>query len=86
MEGKKELSMDELKNISGGNSQLMGNTDKYANIDMNRCVMCGVCVNDCNSSAIILQGDGYVVSKERCTGCGMCADLCPIVAISMITR
>jgi ferredoxin len=45
------------------------------------CVQCGVCADECPSSAIKEGSDKYVIDQDTCTECGTCVDACPSEAI-----
>ena len=56
---------------------------KAAN-DINRCVACGVCANQCPRQAIdIFKGCYAVVDIETCVGCGICEKACPAGSIKV---
>ena len=56
---------------------------KAAN-DINRCVACGVCANQCPRRAIdIFKGCYAVVDMEACVGCGICEKACPAGSIKV---
>jgi Na+-translocating ferredoxin:NAD+ oxidoreductase RNF subunit RnfB len=54
-------------------------TEKYAIIDVNRCVLCGSCQEKCPEHAIVYDSekDCFVVLKGYCIGCGICLKSCP---------
>lgn len=53
-------------------------------INKDECVGCGVCVDDCPSEAISMDGENIaVVNADECIDCGLCVDSCPTDAISM---
>lgn len=55
-------------------------------VDQDRCVKCGVCVDQFACPAII-RDDGTVrILPELCTGCGVCAVICPAKAIKPASR
>ena len=57
---------------------------KKAANDINRCVACGVCANQCPREAIsIYKGCYAVVDVALCVGCGMCEKACPAGCISV---
>ena len=49
-----------------------------AQIDLTKCVECGLCMELCRFDAI---RDGYRVDHIDCEGCGVCVDFCPEKAI-----
>jgi ferredoxin len=51
-------------------------------IDVEACVQCGTCVEECPAAAISLD-DVPVVSAEDCVNCGTCVDVCPSGAIAL---
>ena len=54
-------------------------------IDVEACVQCGTCVEECPAAAISLD-DVPVVSAEDCVNCGTCGtcvDVCPSGAIAL---
>jgi len=52
-------------------------------VDLNRCSVCGLCVNNCPYNAITLEKDGAYVNEVACRGCGICAMTCPSAAITV---
>lgn len=56
-----------------------------ANIDENRCIGCGVCLEACPFDAIIgALGQMHTVIVNECIGCKLCVNPCPVDCISMI--
>ncbi len=49
-------------------------------IDENKCIMCGLCMNECAFNAIELT-DGKMAINEKCTFCSACLDICADGAI-----
>lgn len=54
-----------------------------ADIDLNKCIKCGKCIDICRFNAINYNGD-YSIDKYNCEGCGVCEYICPEDAISMV--
>ena len=46
-------------------------------IDIDSCIACGDCQNNCPIDGAIIAGDTYSVEASRCDDCGLCADSCP---------
>ena len=60
---------------------------RKANIDVSRCVACGVCGLQCPREAIsIFKGCYAVVNEDVCVGCGLCEKACPAGAINLVER
>lgn len=56
---------------------------KIIQIDREKCVGCGLCVNACQQSAIALvDGKAMMIHDDYCDGLGNCLPVCPVDAIS----
>ena len=51
-------------------------------IDIETCIGCGVCEEECTFGAIEVI-DGVAVVNEKCTLCGSCVDSCEVEALSI---
>ena len=54
-----------------------------AQVDEDKCVGCGLCVDVCPVEAITLEADKAKVDEDKCTECGQCVEECPNEAISI---
>jgi len=54
--------------------------------DLEGCVACGNCVNQCYFDARALGDEVVVVDAKACYGCGLCVDVCPSRCIEMKAR
>ena len=54
-----------------------------AEVDLEKCTGCGICVDVCPVEAIRLE-NGKAVVGEECIGCGACEAECPQAAITMV--
>ena len=60
---------------------------KKANVNVKRCVACGVCRLQCPKQAIsVYRGCFAVVDDSACVGCGLCEKACPANAIEVEER
>lgn len=60
---------------------------KYAKVDKNQCVACGVCRKECPMGAVdIWRGCYAVVDETICIGCGKCTKNCPVGCIRVADR
>lgn len=53
-----------------------------AEIDINKCIKCDICRENCRFEAIELDSE-YSVNYFNCEGCGVCEALCPVGAASL---
>ncbi len=52
-------------------------------IDTEKCVSCGVCMENCRFGAISLKDGEYIVDEYSCEGCGVCSFVCPSGAAAL---
>lgn len=73
------------------NSSLKNKTGSWRSyrpeIDLKKCIACGICTKICPDSAVelkMIKGNKKAkVNYDYCKGCGLCAKECPVKAISM---
>ena len=53
------------------------------NINRDKCVGCGLCVNDCPAHILALEEDKAVQKSKGCIFCGHCVAVCPVQAVSL---
>lgn len=53
------------------------------NINRDKCVGCGLCVNDCPAHILALEEDRAVQKSKGCIFCGHCVAVCPVQAVSL---
>lgn len=45
------------------------------------CLVCGVCMDECEQAAITAVDDTYSVDPGKCDDCGSCEEVCPNDAV-----
>lgn len=51
-------------------------------VDIDECVGCGTCVDECPQEAISMNDDDIAVISDECTDYGLCVDAGSTAAIS----
>ncbi len=51
-------------------------------IDKEKCIGCGTCVDECPVGALSLEGD-VVTVNEKCNACSACIEVCPVEALKL---
>ena len=59
-----------------------GSRGLKAIVDLDRCIACGKCAEECPEGSILINKTAHV-DPRRCTGCGRCINQCPQAAISL---
>jgi MinD superfamily P-loop ATPase len=59
---------------------------KKAEVDPERCVLCGACLKACRFGAISLEESRVQINPIRCEGCAACTLVCPEDAIRMVRQ
>jgi len=54
-----------------------------ANLDNEKCVKCGLCLDVCRFDAITENNGTLSIDDYACEGCGICSHICPAGAITM---
>ena len=58
----------------------------YPNIDREKCIICGKCVNICLESehqSLFKENNCIKLNKKKCVGCSLCSLVCPKEAVKM---
>ena len=64
---------------------MLASSGFVAQVQADRCLGCGRCVEMCQFSALTLQDDGPVIVEwSLCMGCGVCETQCPEKAIVLV--
>ena len=49
-------------------------------INLDECLGCGACADECPVGAISEQDGKYVIDADQCLDCGACEGACPVGA------
>jgi Na+-translocating ferredoxin:NAD+ oxidoreductase subunit B len=55
-------------------------------VDVDRCIVCEVCLSYCQFGALKLNDGHTEVNELRCIGCGVCVPSCPEEALGLVRR
>lgn len=58
-------------------------TDFVAQVDREKCAVCGTCAARCQMDAIVADDEPAHITEDRCIGCGLCVTTCPSEAMSL---
>jgi uncharacterized Fe-S center protein len=74
-----------LKNIGMGCGSKLGKLEMHSGtkpiIDIEKCIACGLCANNCKQKAINVEKSA-IINYNKCVGCGECIVVCPQKATS----
>lgn len=60
---------------------------KKAVVNIEECVACGSCANECPLAAITIHKGIYAnINENICVGCGKCGKICPASVIRLEER
>ena len=54
-----------------------------AEVDEEKCIGCGTCLNHCPQRCIV-PGGSYTIQPEHCLHCGACYENCPVKAVEKL--
>jgi uncharacterized protein len=76
-----------LKNIGMGLGSRAGKMDMHSkvnpSVDLEKCIGCGICIENCNAEAISLENGKASIDPEKCEGCAMCISVCENKAVKV---
>ena len=52
-------------------------------VDKDLCTACGICVDECPTSALDLEDTAVLARPNDCSECGTCEEVCPNEAITL---
>ena len=61
-------------------------TPFVAEVDVDACAGCGLCVDRCQMDALRLEEGAVALDGARCIGCGLCVPTCPTGALSLARK
>ena len=65
-------------------SDLKGQREADFSLASEKCQSCGICVKNCPTDALILEGDKVTFNEENCIYCRQCEAICPVTAIKLV--
>jgi ferredoxin len=57
-----------------------------ANVEVETCEGCGLCVDRCQMDAIGLEDERVSLDSNRCIGCGLCISTCPTHSLTLVRK
>ncbi len=76
-----------IKNLGMGIASRRGKLAQHCNIspsiNKKQCIGCGICADNCPTSAIKKQQSFYTIINELCIGCAQCISICPQEAVKI---
>lgn len=76
-----------LKNLGMGLGSRAGKLDMHStvrpSVTQEKCIGCGVCIENCNAEAIFLEVGKAKIDEEKYEGCAMCISVCESRAVSV---
>jgi ferredoxin len=63
---------------------MLASSGYVSQVDAERCVGCGACVDLCQFGALSMEDGTAVVDAVACMGCGVCASHCAYEAVSLM--
>jgi ferredoxin len=76
-----------LRSVSEfNNSSAISQSDFYAQVDEDLCLVCGDCLERCQFKALELTDTLCQVDLANCVGCGLCVTICPEDALLLVRR
>jgi electron transport complex protein RnfB len=69
-----------------GISDSVAQANYYAQIDMDLCTSCAVCLDRCQVGAISEDDGLYAVDRALCIGCGLCVTGCGADAVALLPK
>jgi len=74
-------------NDLGINASTVINSNYYAEINSDSCIVCNTCVDErCQVVAIEEGDDANHIIRDKCIGCGLCISTCPTDSIKLIRK
>ena len=54
-------------------------------IDINKCIFCGMCARRCPTDAIVVTKDckEWQIDRLKCCTCNLCVEICPVKCLRM---
>ena len=70
--------------VGTGEPRFQYRSGAKADVNLEKCVLCGKCMQVCPTEAILVNGESIHIDADRCMGCGYCVARCKRGALFLV--